>query len=299
VGSKGLTGKLAHSPVRNNFQNMSFLRGIFRLLLILIVLVTGTGFVLLFAWLPLRWRGVRLSAWMVTGMARAFMRIFDIHFHCSDPEKIRGLRGFIFPNHTTYLDILAAVYLLPARFVAKAEIGHYPFIGSIARAIGCVFVERQNKASRAKARDTLAKADRYPPIILFPEGKTGTGEALAPFRHGAFAVAIESKTAFLPCVLVYDRPEIVRWLGDPFTRAIWRLASRPGPVAVHLITLELVQPEAGMDAAELAEATHCRMAAALAEAETRYVISKQLPAPSRSQPSDDDSHSLARKVDSV
>jgi 1-acyl-sn-glycerol-3-phosphate acyltransferase len=254
---------------------MSFSRGILRLLLIMMVLVTGTGLVLLFAWLPLRWRGARLSAWLVTGMARTFMRIFQVRFECAEPEKIRGLHGFLFPNHTTYLDIIAAVYLLPARFVAKAEIRKYPLIGIIARAIGCVFVERQNKASRAKARGALAKAERYPPIILFPEGKTGTGETLAPFRHGAFAVAIDTQTPFLPCVLVYDRPEIVRWMGDPFTRAIWRLASRPGPVTVHLIALDVVQPAAGMDPAELAETTQRQMAAALAEAEGRYVIGQQ------------------------
>src|SRR5690606_16401682 len=113
----------------------------------------------------------------------------------------RPLNGFVFPNHSTYLDILMMTHLIPMRFVAKQEVKRYPFVGPLAKAIGCVFVKRESKASRAQARVTLGKAERFPPIVLFPEGKTGSGETLQTFRQGAFEIAVAHEIPFLPCVI--------------------------------------------------------------------------------------------------
>jgi 1-acyl-sn-glycerol-3-phosphate acyltransferase len=253
---------------------MNYLRGFLRLLIIVLLLLPGAAVILLTAWIPIRWRGVRLAAWVTTGLCRLFMAVFNIHYHCPEPEKVRRLPGFLFPNHSTYLDIIMLSYLLPVRYVAKAEIRNYPLIGMMARAIGCIFVDRQNKASRRQARQVLAQIERYPPIVLFPEGRTGSGATLQPFRHGAFEIAVQNQTPFLPCMLLYDRPEIVRWMGDPFTRAIWRLASRPGPLHAHLIPLSVVRPRQRDDATQLVEQTYQQMAAALAEAEARIVIGR-------------------------
>jgi 1-acyl-sn-glycerol-3-phosphate acyltransferase len=250
---------------------MTLFRGFSRLLFIVIVLLLGTAAVLLTAWFPWRIRGARPAAWLVTLMARIFTLVFRVRVHCPEAARLRALKGFVFPNHTTYLDIIMAVYVLPMRFVAKSEIRNYPLIGTIARAIGCVFVDRQDKASRAQTRNVLAQAELTPPIVLYPEGKTGGGDGLQPFRHGAFEIAAQNSIPFLPCVIVYDRPEIVRWLGDTFTRAIWRLASRPGAVNAHLILLETVQPTPADDPAVLAQTTYDKMAAALAAAEAKHV----------------------------
>jgi 1-acyl-sn-glycerol-3-phosphate acyltransferase len=250
---------------------MAFIRGSLRLLLIVHILLLGTVAVLLTAWIPWRIRGARPAAWLVTLMARSFTRIFQIRVHCPEGAGLRHFQGFIFPNHTSYLDIVIAVYFLPLRFVAKTEIRHYPLIGTIARAIGCVFVDRQDKSSRAHTRQVLATSELQPAIVLYPEGKTGSGSGLQPFRYGAFEIAAQNGIPFLPCLIVYDRPEIVRWLGDPFTRAIWRLASRPGIVNAHLILLDVVQPTPADTGAELAHATHEKMAAALARAEAELI----------------------------
>jgi 1-acyl-sn-glycerol-3-phosphate acyltransferase len=250
---------------------MTFIRGFSRLLFIVIVLLSGTIAVLLTAWFPWRIRGARPAAWMATWMARIFTTVFRIRVHCPEAAKLRRFEGFVFPNHTSYVDIILAVYIVPMRFVAKAEIRNYPLIGTLARAIGCVFVDRQDKASRSQTRQTLGQAELYPPIVLYPEGKTGGGDQLHPFRHGAFEIAAQHGIPFLPCLIVYDRPEIVRWLGDTFTRAIWRLASRPGEVNAHLIFLDIVHPAPADDGAALAKITHESMAAALAAAEAEHI----------------------------
>jgi 1-acyl-sn-glycerol-3-phosphate acyltransferase len=46
-----------------------------------------------------------------------------------------------------------------------------PVIGQVARSIGCVFVNRDDKQSRTEARTRLAQVETFPPVVLFPEGK--------------------------------------------------------------------------------------------------------------------------------
>jgi len=50
-----------------------------------------------------------------------------------------------------------AVMRAPLRFLAKEEVRTMPVIGQIAKSIGCVFVKRENKESRAEARAALAQ----------------------------------------------------------------------------------------------------------------------------------------------
>lgn len=240
---------------------MSFVRGLYRLSLIVIVISVGTLLVLPTIWLPIRFRGIRASAWGVTIMTRFFMLIFNIRYKCPEPKKFSRLEGFVFPNHSTFLDILMMTQIIPMRFVAKQEVRRYPLVGPLAMAIGCVFVKRDNKASRAKARDKLAEADLFPPIVLFPEGRTGTGENLQPFRHGAFEIAVENEIPFLPCVILFDKPEYVRWMGEKFLQVIWRLASRSGPLTAKLIPLEVIYPKKEDDSQKLVELIHKEMSA--------------------------------------
>jgi 1-acyl-sn-glycerol-3-phosphate acyltransferase len=240
---------------------MRFIRGSYRLSIIVAVILVGTFLILPTIWLPLRIGRIKASAWGVTIMTRLFMLIFKIRYICPQPEKFRRLEGFVFPNHSTYLDILMMTHLIPMRFVAKQEVRRFPIVGLLGRAIGCVFVKRESKASRLQARVTLAKADRFPPIVLFPEGKTGSGETLQPFRYGAFEIAAENEIPFLPCVILFDKPEYVRWLGEKFPKVIWRLASRPGWLTAQLIPLELIHPKKDDDPKQLAADAYGKMSA--------------------------------------
>jgi 1-acyl-sn-glycerol-3-phosphate acyltransferase len=240
---------------------MSFIRGFFRLFSFVSIIVAGTLLLLPTIWLPFYVRGVKPSSLFVTIMTRFFMLIFNIRYICHEPKKFRSLKGFVFPNHSTYLDILMMTQLIPMRFVAKQEVKRFPIVGLLGVAIGCVFVKRDNKESRAKARETLGKVDLYPPIVLFPEGKTGSGETLQPFRHGAFEIAVENEIPFLPCVILFDKPEYVRWMGQKFPRVIWRLASRSGPLTAELIPLDIIHPKKDDEPKVLVENVFSEMSA--------------------------------------
>ncbi len=236
---------------------MNKIRGLWRIGSMAFVLAVGTAVILLTAWIPIHIRRIRLCAWPIPFMARLFLRVFRIQFICPEPEKFRQHTGFIFPNHVSFLDIIIFVALLPVRFVSKEEIRHWPFIGWIAQAIGTVFVDRENKASREQTRQRLAHTVFYPPVVLFPEGRiSNRPDQLLPFRFGAFEIAVQHQISILPCVLLYDPVAIMHWYDEPFFRALWRVATAYSPLRVELIALPVITPKPNDDPRQLAVAVH-------------------------------------------
>lgn len=243
---------------------MNVLRGLGRIGLISIALVFATLLILTTAWIPTRIKDVRLAAWPITGFGRFFIWLFDVQYTCDDAAKIRRHRGFVFPNHTSFLDVILLIYILPMRFLAKAEVRRYPFIGWVGTAVDTVFVDRQDKGSRKSARLAIAQIEQYPPIALFPEGGIYEPRGkLHPFRYGAFEIAVAGGISFIPCVLHYEPLDVVFWGDESLLTAVWRFASRPGPVLARLTALHVVHPRSDDDPKHLALETHGAMEAIL------------------------------------
>jgi 1-acyl-sn-glycerol-3-phosphate acyltransferase len=242
---------------------MRFLRGLLRLFVTFVALALVGVLIPPLALVPVRVRGARLAAWICTLTARFAMRLFNVRFACPAPEKFWQHRGLVFPNHLSYFDILMLFHILPMRFVSKAEVRAWPFVGWAAVAVGTVFVKREKKESRTQVRQDLARAGRYPPIVLFPEGGTGEANGLRPFRYGAFEIAVEHRIPYLLCAIVYERPEIMIWRNESIVHALWRLACAAGPIHAQLVPLALVDPQPGDDPRQLAVQAHQRVAEAL------------------------------------
>jgi 1-acyl-sn-glycerol-3-phosphate acyltransferase len=241
---------------------MRFIRGTLRIVIFLLMLISTTMLVLLTAWLPVRVKGVRLSAWLLMPICRLLLPLFNVQFTAPDAPRITKHDGFIFPNHLSPLDILLLLTIFPVRFVSKAEIANWPFIGWIARAVDTVFVKREDKTSREKARESLAQTHTFPAIALFPEGGIyQPPDELKPFRFGAFAVAQAGGIPFIPAVFIYEPLAIVFWRDEPLLKMAWRFASRPEPIKARLYLLRTVQPAPEDDPKQLALETHGAMAA--------------------------------------
>ncbi|MCA9901510.1 MAG: 1-acyl-sn-glycerol-3-phosphate acyltransferase, partial [Anaerolineales bacterium] len=133
-------------------------------------------------------KDVPLSLRLAQLMVRLILWILNVRVNCEEKEKIVGFDGFFFPNHVSYLEVLALYGVMPTRFLAKAEIKGWPVVGPIATAVGCVYVQRGDKESRQEARQALTQVETFPPITIFPEGKRGPGHELLPFRYGAFEI---------------------------------------------------------------------------------------------------------------
>jgi 1-acyl-sn-glycerol-3-phosphate acyltransferase len=241
---------------------MRFIRGIFRISTFITMLLLTTTLALGLAWLPVRVKGVRLSAWLLVPICRLLIPLFNIEFTALEAKRIIQHNGFVFPNHLSFLDIILLLSIFPVRFLAKAEIAKWPFIGWIARAVDTVFVNREDKTSREKVRDSLSEIHTFPAVALFPEGGIfQPPEELKPFRFGAFEIAQAGSIPFIPAVFIYEPLDIVFWRDEPLFTAVWRFATRPEPIKARLYLLRTVQPSPDDDPRQLALETHGAMAA--------------------------------------
>lgn len=245
---------------------MNQLLGAARVFIILVIITIGLLFVLVVKLLPVRFRGSRLSAWLVTGMARLFARVFNVRYRCAQLHKLQQHRGFIFSNHVSYLEVIVLFCLMPVRFLAAIEVQKRPLVGQLAEAVDTIFVERNKRESRQEARHAIAHALRrepQPPLVLFPEGKLGPGGKLNPFRYGAFEIAAEHSIAYLPCAIRYTNLDVVVWYGgsgESLLAALWRLAVYPGPIYAEVIPLKPVCPTPSDDPSQLAKSAEQEIA---------------------------------------
>ena len=184
---------------------------------------------------------------------RLFLRLFGIRIVVRGTAPPPGSSTLILANHVSWLDIPVLSGLLPLSFIAKSEIATWPVFGFCARLQRCIFLDRSRKGAthevNAEVAARLADGDA---IVLFPEGTTGDGNRLLPFKSslvGAARAALNDSGAdeirLQPVAISYvrrnglpvtrrERPDIA-WYGDMELPPHARLVAGGGPldVVVH------------------------------------------------------------------
>jgi 1-acyl-sn-glycerol-3-phosphate acyltransferase len=125
--------------------------------------------------------------------------------------------------------------------VSKDQLGH-PFIHWLADQNGTVYVKRAHvKGAKDQALAIAGALEREKPVTLFPEGTTGPGTHLLPFRPALLEAAnfASKDVSIRPVALDYGAsaaPEI-GWWEEPGKDNVLRLLGRKGtlPVTVHLL----------------------------------------------------------------
>ena len=92
-------------------------------------------------------------------------------------------------NHTSYSDIAILGSLLPASFVAKAEVANWPLFGVLAKLQRTVFVDRLAVKATKQRDEMISRLEAGDNLILFPEGTSSDGNAVLPFKSALFSVA--------------------------------------------------------------------------------------------------------------
>jgi len=112
-------------------------------------------------------------------------------------------------NHVSYTDITVLGSVIPGSFIAKTEVADWPFFGWLAKLQRSVFVDRQARntpAQRDAISERLAAGDA---LILFPEGTSGDGNRVLPFKSALFAAVHRTKGSspviVQPVSLAYTR----------------------------------------------------------------------------------------------
>jgi 1-acyl-sn-glycerol-3-phosphate acyltransferase len=170
-------------------------------------------------------------------------------------------------NHISWLDILAIGGATPTKFVSKDDVGGWPLVGMLARIGGTIFIDRTSRRAAHGQVDQLGQAlSRHHPITLFPEGTTGDGLTMFPFRPALFRSVAPPPPGIVvqPFAIDYDvaAPEIA-WTGDedlgPNAK---KVLSRPGRL---ICTIRFLPPLPYFeDRKALAARAQAEIAAALA-----------------------------------
>jgi len=154
-------------------------------------------------------------------------------------EPIRA-HTLLVSNHVSWLDILVTGGATNCAFVSKDQLGH-PFIHWLADQNGTVYVKRAHvKGAKDQALAIAAALEGDKPVMLFPEGTTGPGTHLLPFRPTLLEAAnFSSKDVTVrPIALEYgDAAPEIGWWQEPGKDNVLRLLGRKGvlPVTVHLL----------------------------------------------------------------
>ena len=156
-------------------------------------------------------------------------------------------------NHISWLDILVMNAACPARFVSKADVKHWPLLGSIITGAGTLYIERESRRDAMRVVHHMAGALGAGDVVaVFPEGTTGDGRELLPFHANLLQAAIATHTPVQPVALAFvdaasgQRSDAPVYVGNTTLLAsIWRTLSTPGVVAV--ITYGATQQAAGRD----------------------------------------------------
>jgi 1-acyl-sn-glycerol-3-phosphate acyltransferase len=137
-------------------------------------------------------------------------------------------------NHVSYLDITVLSSVLPASFIAKREVASWPLFGWLAKLQRSVFIDRQVR-STAQQRDSIAeRLAAKDALILFPEGTSGDGNHVLPFKSALFSVADRGPVIVQPVSVAYTRLD-----GIPLGRVLRPLLAWYGDMAMarHLWTM--------------------------------------------------------------
>lgn len=139
-------------------------------------------------------------------------------------------------NHVSWLDILVLNAAYPCRFVSKADVRHWPVIGRLVEASGTLFIEREKRRDAMRVVHHMAEhLARGEVLAVFPEGTTGSGEALLPFHANLLQAAVVTNAPVLPTALSYldaasaQRSHAPVYVGEmTLLASLWRTASQKG-----------------------------------------------------------------------
>jgi len=168
-------------------------------------------------------------------------------------------------NHLSWLDILVLASATGCVFVSKDRLGHR-LVHWLADQNHTIYVDR---ASRRAAGEQVVAIRRAlagrQPVALFPEGTTGPGDRLLPFRPALLAAVTPppAESVVQPVAIDYGAAaREIAWHQEPGSRNLLRVLGRAGKLPVTVRLLEYLPPLG--DRKQLAGLAHERIAASLA-----------------------------------
>jgi 1-acyl-sn-glycerol-3-phosphate acyltransferase len=165
-------------------------------------------------------------------------------------------------NHLSYLDPVLIWAAADCMFLAKSEVARWPVLGYLTRAVGVVFVDREQRTDVPRALRALHDVlNSGHGVVFFPEGTSSGGASVLPFRASFFELAAQTGLPVHCAALAYrtgpglpDASASVCWWGDmSFFSHFYTLLRLPHFDASLRFAPE---PVVGADRKQLAQRAH-------------------------------------------
>jgi 1-acyl-sn-glycerol-3-phosphate acyltransferase len=179
-------------------------------------------------------RQARVQRW-----AASLLELLAIRVELRGQGVVAG-PALIVANHISWLDILVLHASGYCRFVAKAQVRHWPLIGRMATEAGTLYIERESRRDAMRVVHHMAQALRSADVLaVFPEGTTSDGLDLLPFHGNLLQAAIVAEAPAQPLALSYvdaDTRAPARSIlyidDDTLAGSVWRTLSGAEVTAV-------------------------------------------------------------------
>lgn len=189
----------------------------------------------LFPTLTVKQKEQRIRAWSLALLARLAIKLVVV-----GKPPVNGPLLLVC-NHISWLDIYVIYAVCHCRFVAKTNVGRWPLIGTLATAVGTLFIQRESRRDALRVvhqmADSLQAGDK---IAVFPEGTSSDGLGVLPFHANLVQAAITAVAPVQPIALRYaDAISATHSLApcyikqDTLLGSLWRTLMAP-PLCVTL-----------------------------------------------------------------
>ncbi|MFZ2177705.1 MAG: lysophospholipid acyltransferase family protein [Rhodococcus sp. (in: high G+C Gram-positive bacteria)] len=134
------------------------------------------------------------------------LRCVGVRLVIADQRGKRRHTGgiLVVAGHVSWTDVLVLSAIAPANFVARADLLDWPVLGSLARRMRVVPIDRHRLRALpdtvATITGRLRDGER---VVVFPEGTTWCGRAYGGFRPAMFQAAIDAECPVQPISLRY------------------------------------------------------------------------------------------------
>ena len=200
------------------------------------ILIGFLTILLVFPRLSAEQRQLRTQAWSLV-----MLRCIRIQLIVRGNPALNGPLLLV-ANHMSWLDITALHAARFCRFVSKADIKKWPFIGLLATGIGTLFIERESRRDAMRVVHHMTASLQAGDVLgVFPEGTTTDGVAPLKFHANLFQAAIAANAPIQPVALQFidtttgQRSAAPCYVGDDtLAQSVWRTLTTPNiAVVIH------------------------------------------------------------------
>ena len=190
-----------------------------------LMLFIGILFTAQFVLILLPKRRTLMLSYIVHIFSRIMVFIMGVRARViGDKDLFREKSLFLVSNHLSYIEGIVASSIVPLAFIGRADLKRWPLLGVLALLSDTIFVKRNTHDIHRELKQMVSCLKGGVNLIFFPEGTSGDGTRLMPFKASFFEAPIEAESKIVPLAIRYlyingqrideRNKDLVYWYGN-------------------------------------------------------------------------------------